>query len=68
MVVVINFNICAAALFGPWRGNRDFGSDFYFWPPSLSGDERSGGHRGRLESDEGEEGQKAWLLEAGRQL
>lgn len=22
MVVVINFNICAAALFGPWRGTE----------------------------------------------
>lgn len=49
-------------------GEPRFWQRFYFWPPSLPGDERSGGHRGRLESDEGEEGQKAWLLEAGRQL
>lgn len=36
-------------------GEPRFWQRFYFWPPFLPGDERSGGHRGRLESDGGSE-------------
>lgn len=60
-------HLCCCALWS-LEGNRDFGSVFTSGHLLHQGMSAVGGREGRLESDEREEGQKAWLLDAGRQL
>lgn len=60
-------HLCCCALWS-LEGNRDFGSVFTSGHLLHQGMSAVGGREGRLESVEREEGQKAWLLDAGRQL
>lgn len=60
-------HLCCCALWS-LEGNRDFGSVFTSGHLLHQGMSAVGGREGRLESGERAEGQKAWLLDAGRQL
>lgn len=65
---MVNFNICAALLFGLWRATGVSAVFLLLATFSAQGELGGGGGGGRLWSDNRERDWKAWVFEARRQF